>query len=191
MSSKTLLYLLFSFSLLLSSCASHSKKYSSKKQHTSRAITKSKKRSSSRSTKPSPTRKEYTQRTAVANFATVFKGTPYLYGGKTPKAFDCSGFVTHVYNQQGIQLSGNSTSLSKLGEPVSLKRAKKGDLIFFGKNGRVSHVAIISQNKSGVLEVIHATSSRGVVKENIAGSSYWTPKILFVRDVIGSEVLAD
>lgn len=198
---KTLLYVLFSFSLLFSSCSTTSKNYSSKKYHskskvkTHRKSTKTesysnrsgsaKKRTTSRASS------ELSTRNSITNYAVNFKGTPYIYGGKSPQGFDCSGLITHVYKNKGIALSGNSTTLSKMGRKVSLNRAKIGDLIFFGSNGRVSHVAIISQNKNGVLEVIHATSSRGVVKENIAGSKYWTPKILFVRDVLSNTELAD
>ena len=191
MFSKTLLFFLFSFSIIFTSCSSTSRSYSNKsKHHKSKSYShRSKTTKKSNSTYRN---KELSARNGIANYANNFKGTPYLYGGKSPNGFDCSGLITHVYNKKGIALHGNSNSLSKMGKQVSLNRAKAGDLIFFGSKSRVSHVAIISQNKNGILEVIHATSSRGVVRENIAGSSYWTPKILFVRDVLSqSELTAD
>jgi len=194
---KTLLYITFSFALVFSSCSTSSRNYSSTKSHS-----KSKKYKKARSSKSetyshsnhsssTKARKLVQTRTGISHSASKFKGAPYVYGGKKPNGFDCSGFITYVYNNQGIDVFGNSRSLATQGRRINLKQAKKGDLLFFGNNGKVSHVAIIISQSSGVLEVIHATSSRGVVQENIAGSKYWTPKIMFVRDVLTQEVLAD
>ena len=35
-------------------------------------------------------------------------GTPYRYGARGPKAFDCSGFTSYVYRKFGITLSHSS-----------------------------------------------------------------------------------
>ena len=83
-----------------------------------------------------------------------------------------------------MPISRTSNTQAKEGRKISLRSAKPGDLIFFGKGRKVSHVALVTQNtKSGVF-VIHSTSSRGVIEENVSNSSYWKSRLLFVRDVI-------
>jgi cell wall-associated NlpC family hydrolase len=57
-------------------------------------------------------------------------------------------------------------------------------LIFFGKNGKVSHVAMVVSNTYEGISVVHSTTSKGVMVQNITKSTYWKPKILFARDVI-------
>lgn len=200
---KTLLYLIFSFTFILSSCSTSSRSYSYKSKHkksrkykapksssTYSSNSKRKNSSTSKKTKRAYRSTEYKNRNGVTTYAENFKGTPYVYGGKNTSGFDCSGFITHVYNDKGFKLAGNSRTLATMGRRKSLSKAQQGDLIFFGKSGKVSHVAIVVKNTPGVLEVIHATSSRGVVRENISGSTYWTPRILFVRDVISDTSLA-
>ena len=98
-------------------------------------------------------------------------GTRYRYGGKTPKGFDCSGFTKYVYDKVNVELAPSSTLQSKQGKQVNLKWAKKGDLLFFGKQGRIHHVALIISNSKNGIQVIHSTSSRGVVEENVHSSA--------------------
>ena len=59
---------------------------------------------------------------------------------------------------------------------VSLKKSKKGDLVFFafGKSKRkVTHVGILSELKnSSDINFIHASSSRGVVETQLIKDYY-------------------
>jgi len=111
-------------------------------------------------------------------------GTTYKYAGKDPKGFDCSGFTSYVMKSQGITISSSSKMQATEGKPVPLNKVKPGDLIFFGKNGKVSHVAMVVSNTSEGITVVHSTTSKGVIVQNISTSSYWKPKIMFARDVI-------
>ncbi|MGG4505052.1 C40 family peptidase [Heyndrickxia sporothermodurans] len=95
-------------------------------------------------------------------------GTPYKWGGVTPKGFDCSGFVYYSFKKNGKKLPHSSSAMYKKGTKVKKSKLKPGDLIFFKTNGRsISHVAIyIGKNK-----VIHSVS-KGVKIDNLK-SYYW------------------
>lgn len=125
-------------------------------------------------------------RNHITGIAKRYLGTRYVWGGKTPRGFDCSGFTRYVMKQFEIGLSGSSRYQARQGEAIDWKEAKTGDLIFFsrnGKGGRVTHVALVVSNGSEGLHVIHATS-RGIVVDNIEESSYWMPKLLYARNII-------
>ncbi len=117
-----------------------------------------------------------------AFITTAYKnlGIKYKYGGITPKeGFDCSGLVYYSASTQHIDLPRSSKSLAEAAPHINWKSANPGDLLFFGEKGRINHVGIIEKKRSGELWVIHSTSSRGVVSENVLASSYWNKKILF------------
>ncbi|HHB77638.1 MAG TPA: NlpC/P60 family protein [Saprospiraceae bacterium] len=118
-------------------------------------------------------------------------GVRYKYAGNTPKTgFDCSGFTKYVFRKEGINLPRTSRDQAKVGKRINLRYVHKGDLIFFGKRGKVNHVAIVSENKKGDIYVIHSTSSKGVKIDNISTSKYWKPRIMFARNILGRDVLA-
>ena len=73
-------------------------------------------------------------------------GIPYKWGGKTTLGFDCSGLVQSVFQLYKIDLPRDSIDQWHFLEDykTNLNNTKKGDLHFFGKNGKVSHVAISS-----------------------------------------------
>jgi len=166
-----LIMLLLPF-LFLASCSSASKTYNdSARKNTTR---KSVDRSSGKSLRKN-----------IAKEGKKYVGIPYKYAGKTPKTgFDCSGFTSYVFDKFDIEISTGSKYQAKTGREIPLKRAKAGDLIFFGKGRKVTHVALVTRNTRDGIEVVHSTSSKGIMVQNISKSSYWKPKILFVRDVI-------
>lgn len=123
-------------------------------------------------------------RNNIADIAKQYVGVKYKYGGKSPKGFDCSGFTSYVFNKFDIEISPGSKYQAKTGREIPLKRVKAGDLIFFGKGRKVTHVALVTNNTREGIEVVHSTSSKGIMVQNITKSSYWKPKILFARDVI-------
>ena len=77
-------------------------------------------------------------------------GIPYLWGGMSPKAADCSGFVRMVYFANGILLQRDASQQARTGKEIDLshwsEKARKGDLLFIGnKPGKISHVGIYLQ----------------------------------------------
>lgn len=113
-----------------------------------------------------------------------FLGSKYQYGGKGDKGFDCSGLVCRVFYENKIDIRGNSSSLANQGKSITLSKAQVGDFIFFKKGNRINHVALIVEKSGDALWVIHSTSSRGVIRENIFASDYWSSKEYFIKDLI-------
>ena len=76
-------------------------------------------------------------------------GTPYRYGAKGPRYYDCSGFTKAAYAAGGVTLPDGSFNQAARGKPlVDPKLLARGDLIFYrwpGKNA-VSHVTLYAGN---------------------------------------------
>ncbi|MDI6808715.1 MAG: NlpC/P60 family protein [Candidatus Eisenbacteria bacterium] len=84
---------------------------------------------------------------SVVRTARSLLGVQYLWGGKSVKGFDCSGFVQFVFELNGLSLPRDSRDQFRSGSRISWPRGKDrllaGDLLFFGKKGKaISHVAI-------------------------------------------------
>jgi len=95
-----------------------------------------------RSRRPTP---ENIERTALQ-----FMGVPYLWGGTSPKGFDCSGFTKVVFRLNGIDIARDTDQQAEVGQDVpfenGLSQLRKGDLLFFcpsaTRRDRISHVGI-------------------------------------------------
>ena len=123
-------------------------------------------------------------RTDVVTAAEAHIGKPYSYGSKGPSSFDCSGFTSYVLGHFDIALLGSSTAQSQQGRAVEPQRCQPGDLLYFKTpEGRVHHVAVVVCNSEKGIEVVHATTSRGVIRENVSNSTYWLPRLAGARDV--------
>ena len=107
-------------------------------------------------------------------------GTPYRYGGTTPKGFDCSGFTRWVYSQNGIQMPRSSKEQFKVGRPVGKEEIKPGDLLMYkrGKRGG-THVGIYV----GDGKYIHSPSRGKTVMEDNAFNPKSSLKFLGARRV--------
>jgi len=114
---------------------------------------------------------------AIKNYAMTFLGTPYQYGGSTKGVgMDCAGFTQAVMVEFGYHLSRSSAGQSKDGIAIDGNDLRIGDLVVYGYSGVVSHVALYIGNG----QVIHATTSRGVVITDVYGYMY-KPVIGFRR----------
>jgi len=109
--------------------------------------------------------------------AKSYLGVPYVYGGSTPKGFDCSGYIQYVFNQHGISLPRTVAQMWNYGKSVSSLQV--GDLVFFNTSGSgVSHAGIYIGNN----QFIHAGSSTGVTIASL-NNSYWKPRYLGAKRV--------
>ncbi len=128
---------------------------------------------------------EFVLRMDITQQAAEYIGTRYKYTGTSPKTgFDCSGFTSFIMQKFDISLPHQSGSQAKEGRSIPVEKALPGDLVYFNRKGRIFHVALVERNEKGVITVIHSTTSRGVIRENITHSDYWRPKIAGVRSVI-------
>ncbi|MEL6638480.1 MAG: C40 family peptidase [Bacteroidota bacterium] len=143
---------------------------------------------SSTAAKGAKNSEEVQLRKDLVRYAYRYEGAKYQYGGNGPR-FDCSGLTTKIYDNFNIQLPRTSSAQAAVGKKIPTPQARPGDLAFFSKGksgGRINHVALVVDNDRQGLVVIHSTTSRGVVIDNIHQSSYWKPRLLYVRQVIGN-----
>lgn len=115
----------------------------------------------------------------VVSVAMQYLGTPYVWGGTTPKGFDCSGFTKYVYNKMGITL--NRTAAQQLNNGYSVSNLQPGDLLFYKNTyagaGAASHVGIYIGNN----QFIHAGG--GSVKITSTYHEYYASRYIGARRI--------
>lgn len=95
-------------------------------------------------------------------------GTPYVWGGKGPSGFDCSGFVSWAFAQGGISIPSNTSGLAGTGTKVSTSDMQPGDIVFFNTYKTNGHVGIYL----GGNQFIGAQNSTGLAVASMS-SGYW------------------
>jgi len=119
--------------------------------------------------------------TPTVDYALRLQGTPYRFGKESPQeGFDCSGFVRHVYEHQGVYLPRTVQEMAESLTPVPKNQAHPGDLLFFNTTGKpFSHVGIFVKDD----KFVHAPShhSRGRVSISSLRDSYWGKRFIAVR----------
>jgi gamma-D-glutamyl-L-lysine dipeptidyl-peptidase len=102
---------------------------------------------SSVSSIPYPTGKD------LVNAGKLFLGRPYLWGGTSGFAFDCSGFTHTIYDANGVTIPRDSDAQADFtghGTQVAASDLQPGDLIFYASNltdpSTIYHVAMFAGN---------------------------------------------
>lgn len=124
----------------------------------------------------------------LINAAKQLIGSRYRSGSSGPKAFDCSGFTSYVFNLMGIRLKRSSREQSTQGEQVDdIRELLPGDLVFFGRGKRVNHVGIVTSvdSEQGIFQFIHSSTSRGVRIDSYPEDNYWNRHFISGRRILG------
>lgn len=100
-------------------------------------------------------RRSHDVRESIALTAREFLNVPYLWGGKSFFAVDCSGFTQLVYKIHNVKLPRDTYQQAEVGEPLSfVEESQPGDLAFFeNAEGKIIHVGIMLENQ----RIIHAS----------------------------------
>ena len=120
-------------------------------------------------------------RTTLLNHGKKFIGTPYVWGGASPKGFDCSGLVHYLYQKQGVSIPRNSREqFSSL--PVA-SNPQPGDLVFFRRNGTINHVGLYL----GGGKMLHAPQTGAKVRIEDMGRPNWKRRYAGARRALKGE----
>jgi len=120
---------------------------------------------------------------ALAAQAMLTLGARYRLGGRSPlTGFDCSGLVTHVFEQAwGVTLPHNVQAQSKVGLPIALGKLEPGDLVFYNTRNRpYSHVGIYL----GDARFIHAPRPGKQVRVENLRNTYWMDRFDGARRLV-------
>lgn len=168
---QVILILLLSFS----SCKS-SKRIKTKKENSSKIITKK-----SEEKESNKTQAEY-----IIDYAKKFQGVRYKWGGTTKSGMDCSGLVFESFRVNDIILPRISRDMAKKGNKIQLKKVLKGDLLFFKTGNRrnaINHVGLIVDIRDNDIKFIHATSGKGVIISGL-NETYWLKAFYEARRIL-------
>ncbi len=113
-------------------------------------------------------------------------GTPYLWGGNSTKGNDCSGFTQNIFEASGIKLPRDARQQALYGNKIipnkTWSNVQPGDLLFFGKEDRITHVGM----SLGQYDFIHQggmVSINSLNPESISFASKRLDTFLFIKRI--------
>lgn len=90
------------------------------------------------------------RRERLVSAAMSFLGIPYVWGGNTPKGFDCSGLVQRAFRLNGVSIPRDSDQQARAGRAKGAGRIEElqaADLVFFGKSvNQITHVGMYASD---------------------------------------------
>lgn len=123
----------------------------------------------------------------IVSFAETLQGIPYLYASTDPtKGFDCSGFITYVFNHFGLEVPRSSIDFTDKGTAIPFQQAQRGDLILFTATDSAStvvrHIGIVTENTDS-LRFIHSSSGKANGVTITALNSYYQARLVKVISI--------
>lgn len=123
---------------------------------------------------PSPDRPSVSPGERAAAVALDQVGTRYRYGGDSPQGFDCSGLVHYAYAQAGLNVPRTTGQLWAAAARVDRRDLRRGDLLFFRIDGKMSHVGLYL----GERRFVHAPQSGRTVSVESLDAPFYRKALL-------------
>lgn len=103
------------------------------------------------------------RRDSAVSLARRLLGRRYVFGGTTPEGFDCSGFTSYLMRALGYNLPRTAAAQAQAGRevPRDPRLLRPGDLLTFGRGGRVTHIGVYIGNG----RFVHASTGAGRIVE--------------------------
>ena len=126
-------------------------------------------------------------RNDLVDFAKTLMGITYKWAGTSPdNGFDCSGFITYVFNHFNVRVPRSSVDFTNVGKEVPMALAKPGDLILFtGTDSTiriVGHMGIVVENVD-TLKFIHSTSGKQYAVTITPLNNYYMGRFVKLVDI--------
>lgn len=112
---------------------------------------------------PSTSSQAQVRRDSAVTMARRLLGRRYVFGGTTPNGFDCSGFTKYLMRAMGYELPRTAAQQAQVGRevPRDPRLLRPGDLLTFGRRGRITHIGVYVGNG----RFVHASSGAGRIVE--------------------------
>lgn len=129
----------------------------------------------------------------LVEFASTLLGRKYVWGAVGPKTFDCSGFTSYVFKNQGIELPRTSRMQHAQGESVDRNELRPGDLMFFSsprtRKGVVGHVGMVVSvdDSTGNVTFIHASTKKGITYQKFPDGGYFSRTYIGAKRIVGNQ----
>lgn len=120
-------------------------------------------------------------RQKLVRTALLYRGVPYVWGGTTPRGFDCSGFTQYVYRKCGLALPRSCNGQFGAGMIVEKEDLQPGDLILFQNTGSARGLSHVGMYIGGG-KLIHA-GSKGITVVELA-NGYFTKHYMCARRIV-------
>ena len=99
----------------------------------------------------------------AARLTRQYRGVRYVWGGKSPRGFDCSGLIWFVYGRLGVDIPRVTYAQWHSGRHVRRSDLQPGDLVFFNRRSHVGlwlgHGWFMHAPRRG--QVVHASQLKG------------------------------